>query len=60
MTNDRISNIVLLVDKAIGLSEALVEEGQELKGAAIEALFPRGLQRELQRDKDIELVPANW
>ena len=56
----RIADILWLVHEAIGLSEALVEEGQALKRAAMRMLFTRGLRGEAQKQTEIGLVPVSW
>ena len=56
----RIAGILWLVHEAIGLSEALVEEGQALKRAAMQTLFTRGVWGETQKDTEIGKVPASW
>ena len=56
----RIADILWLVHEAIGLSEALVEEGQALKRATMQTLFTRGLRGEAQKETEIGRVPASW
>ena len=56
----RIADLLWLVHEAIGLSEALVEEGQALKRAAMRMLFTRGLRGEARKETGIGLVPASW
>ena len=56
----RIADVLWLVHEAIGLSEALVEEGQALKRAAMQTLFTRGLRGEAQKETEIGPVPASW
>ena len=56
----RIADVLWLVHEAIGLSEALVEEGQALKRAAMQTLFTRGLRGEAQKETEIGRVPASW
>ena len=56
----RIADVLWLVYEAIGLSEALAEEGQHLKRAAMQALFTRGLRGEARKETEIGLVPENW
>ncbi len=56
----RIADILWLVHEAIGLSEALVEEGQALKRAAMQTLFTCGLRGEAQKETEIGPVPASW
>ena len=56
----RIADILWLVHEAIGLSEALVEEGQALKRATMRTLFTRGLRGEAQKETDIGPVPESW
>ncbi len=56
----RIADLLWLVHEAIGLSEALVEEGQALKRAAMQTLFTRGLRGEAQKKTEIGPVPESW
>ena len=56
----RIADVLWLVHEAIELSEALVEEGQVLKHAAMRTLFTRGLQGETQKETEIGRVPESW
>ena len=56
----RIADVLWLVHEAIGLSEALVEEGQALKRAAMQTLFTHGLRGEAQKQTEIGPVPASW
>ena len=56
----RIADILWLVHEAIGLSEALVEEGQALKRATMQTLFTRGLRDEGRKETEIGSVPESW
>ena len=56
----RIADILWLVHEAIGLSEALVKEGQALKRAAMRTLFTHGLRGEARKETEIGLVPESW
>ena len=56
----RIADVLWLVHEAIELSEALVEEGQALKRAAMQKLFTRGLRGEAQKETKTGLVPESW
>ena len=56
----RIAVILWLVHEAIGLSEALVEEGRALKRTAMQTLFTRGLRCKAQKKTEAGLVPENW
>ncbi len=56
----RIADVLWLVHEAIGISEALVEEGQALKRAAMQTLFTRGLRGEAQKETEIGPVPESW
>ena len=56
----RIADLLWLVHEAISQSETLVEEGQALKRAAMQALFTRGLRKEGQKETEISLVPESW
>lgn len=54
------ADLIWLVHEAIRLTEALVEEGQALKRAAMETLFTRGLRGEAQQETEIGPVPESW
>lgn len=56
----RIADLIWLVHEAASRSEALVEEGQALKRAAMQTLFTRGLRSEAQKETEIGLVPESW
>ena len=56
----RIADGLWLVHEAIGLSEALVKEGQALKRAAMRMLFTRGLRGEAQKETEIGPMPESW
>ena len=56
----QIADLLWLVHEAISRSEALVEEGQALKRAAMHALFTRGLRGEAQKETEIGPVPESW
>ena len=56
----RIADLIWLVHEAASRSEALVEEGQALKRAAMQTLFTRGLRSEAQKETEIGPVPASW
>ena len=56
----RTADLVWQVHEAICQSEALVDEGQNLKRAAMQALFTRGLRDEPQKETDIGPVPESW
>ena len=56
----RIADVLWLVHEAIGLSEALVEEGQALKRAAMRMPFTRGLRGEAQKETEIGPIPESW
>ena len=55
-----VADLTWLVHEAIGLSEALTKEGQELKRAAMQSLFTRGLRAETQKGTEIGLIPQSW
>ena len=55
-----IADLVWLVQEAISQSEALVEEAQALKRAAMEAAFTRGLRGEAQKETEIGPLPESW
>lgn len=56
----QIADILWLVHEAINQSEALLEESQALKRAAMQTLFTRGLRGEAQRETEIGPVPESW
>ena len=56
----RIADLIWLVHEAASRSEALVEEGQALKRAAMRTLFTRGLRGEAQKEIEIGPVPESW
>ena len=56
----RIATLLWLVHEAISRSEALVEQGQALKRAAMRTLFTRGLRGEAQKDTEVGPVPESW
>ena len=56
----RIADILWLIQEAAIQSEALVEEGQALKHAAMSTLFTRGLRGEAQKKTEIGLMPESW
>ena len=56
----RIADLLWLVHEAISQSEALVEEAQALKRAAMHTLFTRGLRGEAQKETEIGTVPESW
>ena len=55
-----IADLLWLVHEAISRSEALVEEAQALKRAAMHTLFTRGLRGEPQKETEIGPVPESW
>ena len=56
----QVADVLWLVHEAIRRSETLVEEGQNLKRAAMRTLFSRGLRGEAQRETEIGPVPVSW
>ena len=56
----QIASFLWLVHEAISRSEALIEEGQTLKRAAMQKLFTRGLRGESQKETEIGPVPESW
>ena len=56
----RLADMLWLVHEAIKRSEALVEEGQALKRAAMQTLFTRGLHGDAQKETEIGPVPESW
>ena len=55
-----IADLLWLVHEAISRSEALIQEGQALKRAAMQTLFTRGLRGEAQKQTEIGPVPESW
>ena len=55
-----IADLLWLVHEAISQSEALVEEAQALKRAAMHTLFTRGLRGEARKETEIGPVPESW
>ena len=55
-----IADLLWLVHEAISQSEALVEEAQALKRAAMHTLFTRGLRGEAQKETEIGPLPESW
>ena len=55
-----IADLLWLVHEAISQSEALVEETQALKRAAMHTLFTRSLRGEAQKETEIGPVPESW
>ena len=56
----QVADVLWLVHEAIRRSEMLVEEGQDLKRAAMRTLFTRGLRSEAQKETEIGPVPEEW
>ena len=56
----QIADLIWLVHESISASETLVNEGQELKRAAMQTLFTRGLRGEAQKETEIGLMPESW
>ena len=56
----RIADFLWLVHEAIEISGKLIEEGQDLKRAAMQSLFTRGLRGKAQKETEIGHVPENW
>lgn len=56
----KIADLLWLVHEAVSRSEALVEEAQALKRAAMRTLFTRGLRGETQKETEIGPVPEEW
>ena len=56
----QIADLIWLVHESISASETLVNEGQELKRAAMQTLFTRGLRGEAQKETEIGPVPESW
>ena len=55
-----IADLLWLVHESISQSEALVEEAQALKRAAMHTLFTRGLRGEAQKETEIGPLPESW
>ena len=55
-----IADLLWLVHEAISQSEALVEEAQVLKRAAMHTLFTRGLRGEARKETEIGPLPESW
>ena len=55
-----IADLLWLVHKAISQSEALVEEAQALKRAAMHTLFTRGLRGAARKETEIGPLPESW
>ena len=56
----QIADLIWLVHESISASETLVNEGQDLKRAAMQTLFTRGLRGEAQKETEIGPVPKGW
>lgn len=56
----RVADLLWLVHEAFSRSENLVEEGQALKRAAMQALFTRGLLGGRQKETEIGPIPESW
>ena len=56
----KIADSLWLVHEAISRSEALIEEAQALKRAAMHTLFTHGLRGEAPKETEIGPVPASW
>ena len=56
----QLADLVWLVHEGLSRSEALLEEAQTLKRAAMQTLFTRGLRGEAQKDTEIGPVPQSW
>ena len=56
----QVADVLWLVHEAIRHSETLVEEGQNLKHAAMHTLFTRGLRGEAQKETEIGPLPESW
>ena len=55
-----IADLLWLVHEAISQSEALAEEAQALKRAAMHTLFTRGLRGDAQKETEIGAMPESW
>lgn len=55
-----IADLMWKVQDAITASEAAIETGAGVKGAAMRALFTKGLRGEAQRETEIGPVPESW
>jgi type I restriction enzyme S subunit len=56
----KIANFLWEVHDAITTNEAAIEVGTDLKRAAMQKLFTKGLRGEAQKDTEIGPVPESW
>ncbi|MBU1123336.1 restriction endonuclease subunit S, partial [Patescibacteria group bacterium] len=56
----KIAKILKTIDQAIELQDKLIATTTELKQAAMEQLFTKGLHGEKQKETEIGLVPESW
>ena len=56
----QVADLVWQVHTAIDRAEAVIDEAQALKRAAMHTLFSRGLQGEAQKETKIGPVPKSW
>lgn len=56
----RIADLLWLVQEAIDQSETLYGESQALRRAAMQTLFTMGLRGEPQKETEIGLIPQSW
>ena len=56
----QLADLVWLIHEGISQSEALVENAQALKRAAMRTLFTCGLRGEAQKETEIVPVPESW
>lgn len=57
---EEIADLLWLLHEGISRSQALIEEAQALKSAAMQALFTRGLRGETQKETEIGPLPESW
>ncbi len=56
----QVADLVWQVHTAIDRAEAVIDEAQALKRAAMHTLFTRGLRGEAQKETEIGPVPKSW
>ena len=56
----KIASALRSLEESLGLHERALSIGHELKRAAMQELFARGLRGEAQKETEIGLVPESW
>lgn len=56
----KIAAVLLRIQKAIELQEAIIERTRELKKAAMQFVFTRGLRGEKTKETEIGTMPESW